>query len=128
MAVISDDGGEIFEGGFGVLRRKRSIKQEFTPADNSKYNGVAKRTLALNNDAALAVRIQAPVIYPGVPANPSMWVEVVSWAACHVLNRTATTETFGDKSPYEICYGSPPPPLRGVAVPQASHFFSFFFL
>ena len=90
MAVRSDNGEEVFGGGFGKLCHKRGIKQEFTPADSPKYNGVAKRALALINDTALAARIQVPVLYPRAPAYPSLWTEVVSWA-CHLLNRTATT-------------------------------------
>ena len=44
MAVKSDSGGEFFGERFGKLCRKRGIKQEFTPADILKYNGVAERT------------------------------------------------------------------------------------
>ena len=109
MAVRSDNGGEFFGGGFGKLCCKRGTKQEFTPANSSKYNGVVDRALALINDAALAARIQVPVLYPGVPAYPSLWAEAVSWA-CHVLNHTATTDNHGNKFPYEMWYGSPSPP------------------
>ena len=62
--VRSDNEGEFFLRGFGKLCRKRGIKQEFTPAYSPKYNGVAERALTLINDAALAGRIQAPVLYP----------------------------------------------------------------
>ena len=78
------------------------------PADSHKYNGVAERALTLINDAALAARIQAPVLYPGAPAYPSLWAEAVSWA-CPILNRTATTANSEDNSPYEMWYGLPPP-------------------
>ena len=61
MCVRSDNGGEYLGGVFGTLCRKRGIKQEFTPADSSKYNGVAERALALISDNALAARIQAQV-------------------------------------------------------------------
>ena len=70
MAVRSDNVGELFGGDFGELCRKRGIKQEFTPADSPKYNGVAERALALINDAALAARLQAPELYPGAPTYP----------------------------------------------------------
>ena len=53
MAIRSGNGGEFFGGDFGKLCRNRSIKQEFTPADSPKYNGVAKQALALINDTAL---------------------------------------------------------------------------
>ena len=85
---------------------KCGIKQEFTPADNPKYNGVAERSLALICDTALAARIQAQVLYPGAPSYPSLWAEVVSWP-CNALNRTATKANPGNKSPYEMWYGSP---------------------
>ena len=42
MDVRSDNGGEVSEGDFGKLCRKRGIKQEFTPADSPKYNGEAE--------------------------------------------------------------------------------------
>ena len=57
MAVRSDNGGKCFGGYFGKLSRKRGIKQEFTPVDGPKYNGVAGRELALINDTAFAARI-----------------------------------------------------------------------
>ena len=109
MAVRSVNGGEFFRGNFGKLCRKRGIKLEFTPADSPKYNGVAEQALALINDTALAARIQVPVLYPDAPASPSVWAEAASWA-CHVLNRTATTANIGDKAPYGMWYGLPPPP------------------
>ena len=108
MAVRSDNGREVFGGAFGELCRKRGIKQEFTPADSPKYNGVAERALGLINDAAVAARIQATELYPNAPNYPSLWAEAVSWA-CHALNCTATTANPEDKSPYEMWYGSPPP-------------------
>ena len=78
-----------------------------TPADSSKYNGVAERALALTSDTALAARIQARVLYPGAPYYTSLWAEAVSWP-CNALNRTATKANPGNKSPYEMWYGSPP--------------------
>ena len=114
MAVRSDNGREFFGGAFGELCRNRGLKQEFTPADRPKYNGVAERALGLINDAAVAARIQATELYPNAPNYPSLWAEAASWA-CHVLNCTATTANPGDKSPYEMWYGSPPP--RGAVWP-----------
>ena len=72
MAVESDNGGEFFRGGFRKLCRKRDIKQELTPVDSPEYIGVAERALALINNTTLAARIQAPVLYPGAPAYPSL--------------------------------------------------------
>ena len=114
MAVRSDNGREFFGGAFGELCRKCGIKQEFTPADSPKYNGVAERALGLTNDAAVAARIQATELYPNAPNYPSLWAKAASWA-CHALNCTATTANPGDKSPYEMWYGSPPP--RGAVWP-----------
>ena len=115
MAVRSDNGGESFAGDSGKLCPKRGIKQEFTPADRPKYNGVAERALALINDTDLAARIQTSVLYPGAPAYTSLWGEAVS-CACHVLNRTAITANSGD-SPHTRC-GTvrPSPPRGGVAI------------
>ena len=114
IAVQSDSGREFFGGAFGELYRKRGIIQEFTPADSPKYNGVAERALGLINDAAVAARIQATELHPGAPNYPSLWAKATSWA-CHALNCTATTANPGDKSPYEMWYGSPPP--RGAVWP-----------
>ena len=107
MCVRSDSGGNVFGGEHGTLCRKRGIKEEFTPADSPKYNGVAERALALINDTALAARIQARVLYPGAPSYPSLWAKSVSWAR-NALIRTATKVNPGTKSPYEMEYGSPP--------------------
>ena len=108
MAVRSENGREFFGEVFGELCRKRGIKQEFTPPDSPKYNGVAERALGLINDAAVAARIQATKLYPSAPNYPSLWAGEASWA-CHALNCAATTANPGDKSPYEMWYGSPPP-------------------
>ena len=72
MCVRSDNGEEFSEGEFETLCRKRGINQEFTPADSPKYNSVAERALALTSDTALAVRIQAQVLYSGAPSYPSL--------------------------------------------------------
>ena len=72
MAIRSDNRGEFFGGESGKLYCKRGIKQEFTPKDSRKCNGVAERALALINDTALAVRIQASVLYSGATISPSL--------------------------------------------------------
>ena len=120
MAIRTDNGVEIRGGDFGKLCRNRGIKQAFTSSDRSTYNGVAERALALINGTALTTRIQARVLYPGVPAYPSLWAKAVSWAY-HVLNLTATTAKSGDKFPYEMWYGLPSPPGRcGCSSSQSS--------
>ena len=111
MAIRTDDGVEILGGEFGKLCRNRGIKQAFASSDRPTYNGVAERALALINGTALTTRIHARVLYPGVPAYPSLWAKAVSWAY-HVLNLTATTANSGDKFPYEMWYGLPSPPGR----------------
>ena len=111
MAVRSDNRGEVSERISGNYAASGGIKPEFTPAGSPKYNGVAERALALINDSALAARIQAPVLYLDAKYYPSLWTEAMTWR-CHVLNRNATTSNSGDKSPYEMRYGSPPPPGR----------------
>ena len=80
MAVRSNSRGEFFGGNFRKLCRKHGIKQEFTPADSPKYNGVAEQALALISDTTLATRIQTLVMYLGAPAYPSLWAEAVSRA------------------------------------------------
>ena len=80
MAVRSDVGGEVFGGNFRNLCHKRGIKQEFTSVDSPNYNGVGEQTLALINDTAVAVGIQAPVLYLGAPVYPPLWAEAVAWA------------------------------------------------
>ena len=71
VCVPSYNGGNCFEGEFGTLCRKRGIKNDFTPADSTKYNGVAERALALISDTALAARTQVQALYPGSPSYPS---------------------------------------------------------
>ena len=108
MCVRSDNGGECFRRRVrNSVCRKRGIKQEFTPADSPKYNDVAERALVLISDTALTARIQAQVLCPGAPFYPSLWAEAVSWA-CNAPIHTATKANAGNKSPYEMWYGSPP--------------------
>ena len=53
-------------------------------------------------------------MYPNAPNYPSLWAEAAS-RACNALNCTATTANPGDKSPYDMWYGSLPP--RGAVWP-----------
>ena len=116
--IRSNNGGEFFRGYFGDVCRQYCIKQEFTNAQGPELNGVAERTLGIIQNAALAARIQAPIIFPHVALPPSetFWAEAVHWA-CETLNRTATTSNPDNKSPHEMWYGeaapaSPHPFLR----------------
>ncbi|CAN0397182.1 unnamed protein product, partial [Hapterophycus canaliculatus] len=107
LIVRSDNGGEFFEGDFGKLCRSRGVKQEFTPAYSPQYNGVAERALGIIRKAALAARLQAPLMYPGAPSDPTLWAEAIAWS-CHVMNMTATKTNPGHKSAYEMWHGTPP--------------------
>lgn len=110
MAVQSGTGREAFGTDFLELCRQHAIfiMQEPTPENSSENSVVADRALWMIQDAALAARIQATVLYPGAPTYPCLWAEAVSWA-CDALNRTATTANPGGKSPYELWHGHPPP-------------------
>ena len=116
--VRSDNGGEFFGGEFGDVCRKYCVKQEFTNAKIPELNGVAERALDIIQNAALAARTQAPILFPHVELPPSetLWAEAIH-RACEALNRTATTSNPGSKSPYEMWHGkaepaSPHPFLR----------------
>ena len=116
--VRSDNGGEFFGGEFGDVCRQYCIKQEFTNAKSPELNGVTERALGIIQNAALAARIQAPILFHHVelPRSETLSAEAVQWA-CEALNRTATTSNPGNKSPYEMWHGkaapaSPHPFLR----------------
>ena len=74
VIVRYDDGGECMEGKFEKLCRERKIKQEFTTADRTEFNGVAERGLAMIESAALGARIQASELFPGysIPEGASL--------------------------------------------------------
>ena len=106
VETVRSDGGGEFAGSFSDLCRKRGIRQEYAPADSPEYNGVAERAIAMVEQAAMAARIQAKVLYDvDVPAR--MWAESYRWAA-DALNRSATTANPGKKSPDEMFYGEVP--------------------
>ena len=109
VIVRSDDGGEFVEGKFGKLCRERKIKQEFTAADNPKYNGVAERGLVTIESAALAARIQASEWFPGysILEGLSLRAEAMNWV-CDAYNRTASEANSGNRSPHEMSYGETP--------------------
>ena len=116
--VRSDNGAEFFGGKFGNVGRQCYVKQEFTNAKSQELNRVAERALGIIQNAALAARIQAPILFPHVELPPSetFRAEAVH-RACEALNRTATRSNPGSKSPYEMWHGkaapaSPHPFLR----------------
>ena len=103
VTVRSDGRGEFCGGKFGDLCRPRCIERKFTTADSPKFNGVVERALGLIETVAMAGRIQARELFPGVqlPTTESLWVEASHWA-CDALNRTATSANLANKSP-TIC-------------------------
>ena len=116
--VRSDNGGEFFKGEFGDVCRQYCVKQEFTNAKSPALNGRAERALRIIQNAALAARIRAPILFPHaeLPPSETLWAKAVHWA-CEALNRTATTSHPGSMSPYEMWHGkaapaSPHPFLR----------------
>ena len=58
----SDVGGEFHEAGFGSLRRREKIRQEFTASHSPEYDGVAERQIGIIESTGLAAKIQASVI------------------------------------------------------------------
>ena len=46
--------------------RQYCIKQEVTNAKSPELNGVAERALGIIQNAALAARIKAPILFPHV--------------------------------------------------------------
>ena len=108
--VRSDNGGEFFGGEFASVCNELLIKQEFTPAYSPQYNGVAERGLGLIEEAAMAARIQAKVLFGHVqlPKTDKLWAEAMHWA-CEAMNHTACSANPESKSPYEMWYGEPRP-------------------
>ena len=80
--VRSDNGGEFFSGEFESACNELLIKQEFTPAYSSQCNSVAERGLGLIEEAAMAARIQAKVLFGHVllPKTDRLWAEAMHWA------------------------------------------------
>ena len=95
--VRSDNGGEFFGGNLGDVCRQYCIKLEFTNAKSPELNGVAERALGIIQFAALAARVQAPILFPHIKLPPSktLSAKAVHWA-CESLNHTATTSNPGN--------------------------------
>ena len=110
--VISDNGGEFFEGEFPSVCNEILLKQEFTPAYSPQYNGVAERGLGSIEKIAMAARIQAKVLFGHVqlPKTDKLWAEAMHWA-CDAMNHTACSATPGSNSPYDMWYGEPRPAI-----------------
>ena len=108
--VRSDNGKEFFGGAFASVCNELLIKQEFTPAYNQQYNGVAERELGLIGEAAMTARILAKALFGHVhlPKTGKLWAEALHWA-CKAIDHTACSANPESKSPYEMCYREPRP-------------------
>ena len=67
------------------------IKQEFTPAYSSQCNSVAERGLGLIEEAAMAARIQAKVLFGHVllPKTDRLWERQCTGLARHLITQRA---------------------------------------
>ena len=106
--VRLDKGGEL-NGDFAKLRRRHSIRQEFTTGDSSKCNGVAERHVVMVESAGMAAHVQAKPLFREfkIPSGSRLWSARNYWA-CYALNRTATSANVEDKSPFEMRFGTVP--------------------
>ena len=104
----SDEGGE-FKGDFAKLCKRHNIRQEFTTADSTKFNGAAERHIAMIESAGMAAQVQAKSLFRGfkIPSGSRLWSARNYWA-CYALNRTVTSANVGDKSPFEMRFGTVP--------------------
>ena len=93
-----------------LLYRQLKIIPQLLNLTREKVNEVTERVLRLIETAAMAGRIKARERFPGaqLPATESLWANASHWA-CDALNRTARSPNPAKQSPYEMCYGSPPP-------------------
>ena len=109
--IRSDDASELRGGEFADICREDRIKQEFTSPSTPQLNVVAKRGLALVDKLAKAVMIQAQESFVGQKflATGPLWPEAQNYAY-DVLDCSPTTANPGNLSPYQMCYGKPPPP------------------
>ena len=96
--VRTDNGGE-FEGEFQRELDRRSITHEHTPSDTPQYNGVAERALGLLREKAIILMEELDDVI-NVPRE-KLWAQLMLFA-CDVTNKSVTTPTDGDKSPYEV--------------------------
>ena len=73
--VRTDDAAEFKSGYFADLLRERGIRQEFTTANSSQFNGVAERGIAMIESTGKAALIQAKLMFSGmgIPLSDSLW-------------------------------------------------------
>ena len=106
--IRSNEGGQ-FEGDFTKLCRRHNIRQEFTTAYSAKFNGVAERHISMIESAGMAAQVQGKSLFRGfkIPSGSRLWSARNYWA-CYAFNRTATSANVGDKSPFEMRFGTVP--------------------
>ena len=80
---MSDNGGELFGRDLGDVCTQYCIKQEFANAKSPELNGVAERALGITQNAALAARIQAPILFPHIELLPpeTLWLRLYTGRA-----------------------------------------------
>ena len=73
--VRTDDAAEFKSGYFADLLRERGIRQEFTTANSSQFNGMAERGIAVIESTGLTAFIQAKRMFSGmgIPLSDSLW-------------------------------------------------------
>ena len=106
----TDDAAEFESGYFADLCRERGIRQEFTTANSSQFNGVAERGIDMIESTGKAALTQVKRMFSGmgILLSDSLWAAQACWA-CNALNFTATKANPKCKSPYEMWYGRTPP-------------------
>ena len=73
--VRTDDAAEFKSGYVADLLRERGIRQEFTTANSSQFNGVAGRGIAMIESTGKAAFIQRKRMFSGmgIPLSDSLW-------------------------------------------------------
>ena len=99
-----------FKGDFAKLSRRHNIRQDFTTADSAKLNAVAEPRIAMVESTGMATQVQAKSLFRGfrIRSGNRLWSARNYWA-CYALNRTVTSANVGDKSPFEMRFGTVPP-------------------
>ena len=71
----TDDAAEFKSGYFADLLRERGIRQEFTTANSSQFDGVAERGIAMIESTGKTALIKAKRMFSGmgIPLSDSLW-------------------------------------------------------
>ena len=99
-------GGEFTGAIFNKVCDRHVVRQDFTPPDTPKMNGVAERGLNLILEAAQAAILELPRLFPDIriPASSYLWPEACFWAG-EAFNRIATAANFDQKTSYKLFHG-----------------------